>query len=112
MTCRVAVRSEGGLARTAAQAAADGSAFTEAKLNIEHNATNRDTGFQWVVDSEGLRRFDATGPSGKVLGLEASVGALGRLGITELFFETVEPENAKIPMREVLAQIPAGTYSS
>ena len=32
----------------------------EAKLNIEHNATDRDTGFQGFVDSEGWRRLDVT----------------------------------------------------
>ena len=34
----------------------------DAKLNIEHNATDRDTGFQGFIDSEGWRRLDVTGP--------------------------------------------------
>ena len=35
----------------------------DAKLNIEHNATDEDTGFQGFVDSEGWRRLDVRGPA-------------------------------------------------
>jgi hypothetical protein len=82
----------------------------EAKLNIEHNATDRDTGFQGFVDSEGWRRLDARGPGGRVLTFEAR-GSLGRLGLTELFFESVEPENADVPIEKTLAKLPAGRYT-
>ena len=34
----------------------------DAKLNIEHNATDKDTGFQGFVDSEGWRRLDVRRP--------------------------------------------------
>jgi hypothetical protein len=82
----------------------------EAKLNIEHNATDKDTGFQGFIDSEGWRRLDVRGPAGGVLSLDGR-GALGRLGLTELFFETVEPENADVPIEQVLATLPEGNYS-
>jgi hypothetical protein len=81
----------------------------EAKLNIEHNATDLDTGFQGFVDSDGWLRLDMTGPDGLVLTLEGK-GALGELGLTELFFETVEPENADVPLDELLAILPEGNY--
>jgi hypothetical protein len=81
----------------------------EAKLNIEHNATDRDTGFQGFVDSEGWRRLEVRGAAGKLLTFEGH-GALGRLGLTELFFETVEPENADTPIRKTLAKLPEGRY--
>ncbi|MBA3401876.1 MAG: hypothetical protein H0U05_07810, partial [Actinobacteria bacterium] len=42
----------------------------DAKLNIEHNATDNDTGFQGFVDSEGWRRLDVRGPGGQVLSFE------------------------------------------
>ena len=77
----------------------------DAKLNIEHNATDRDTGFQGFVDSEGWQRLDVRGPAGKVLSFEGG-GSLGKLGLTELFFETVEPENADTPIRKLLAKLP------
>ena len=83
----------------------------EAKLNIEHNATDRDTGFQGFVDSEGWRRLDVRNPgSSQVLRFEAG-GALARLGLTELFFESVEPENADVPIGEMLAKLPEGNYA-
>ena len=81
----------------------------EAKLNIEHNATDGDTGFQGFVDSEGWRRLDVRGPAGQVLTLRGR-GALGKLGLTELFFETVEPENADTPIATTLAKLPEGRY--
>jgi hypothetical protein len=82
----------------------------EAKLNIEHNATDKDTGFQGFVDSEGWRRLDVRGPGGPVLTLEAR-GTLANLGMTELFFESVEPENADVPIEEILAKLPEGNYT-
>ena len=82
----------------------------DAKLNIEHNATDRDTGFQGFVDSEGWRRLDVTGPQGKVLTFEGH-GSLAKLGVTELFFETVEPENKDVPIAEMLAKLPEGRYT-
>ena len=81
----------------------------EAKLNIEHNATDKDTGFQGFVDSEGWRRLDVRGPGGKLLTLKGR-GALRKLGLTELFFETVEPENADTPIKKMLAKLPEGRY--
>ena len=82
----------------------------EAKLNIEHNATAHDTGFQGFVDSEGWKRLDVAGPDGIVLSFRGR-GELGKLGLTELFFETVEPENASVPIEEVLAKLPEGNYT-
>jgi len=81
----------------------------EAKLNIEHNAKDEDTGFQGAIDSEGWDMITLTGPNGKVLEFKAK-GKLGSLGLTELFFETVEPANADVPIAEVLKTLPEGNY--
>ncbi|MGI8480164.1 MAG: hypothetical protein ACR2M2_09995 [Gaiellaceae bacterium] len=94
-------------ARSAANAVVK---LKDAKLNIEHNATDEDTGFQGFIDSEGWRRLDVRGPGGKVLRFEGR-GALAKLGVTELFFETVEPENADVPIDEMLAKLPEGNYT-
>jgi hypothetical protein len=83
----------------------------EAKLNIEHNATDEDTGFQGAIDSEGWERLDITGPNGKKILTFTAHQALRSLGLTELFFETVEPENAEVPIEEVLAVLPEGAYT-
>ena len=102
----------GGAAKSPARATT-GSAtvrLKDAKLNIEHNATDKDTGFQGFVDSEGWRRLDVRGPGGAVLALEAH-GTFAKLGLTELFFESVEPENADVPVDEMLAKLPEGNYT-
>jgi hypothetical protein len=82
----------------------------DAKLNIEHNATDNDTGFQGFIDSEGWRRLDVRGPGGQVLSFEGR-GSLAKLGVTELFFETVEPANADVPIAAMLAKLPEGDYT-
>jgi hypothetical protein len=82
----------------------------EAKLIIEHNATDEDTGFQAFVDSEGWKYLSVTGPDGAILAFEGR-GKLRDLGLTELFFETVEPENAIVPIDMLLEALPAGEYT-
>lgn len=81
----------------------------EAKLIIEHNATDNDTGFQGFLDSEGWQNITVTGPGGEVLYFEGR-GSLNDLGLTELFFETVEPENADVSIETMLQKLPAGDY--
>lgn len=81
----------------------------DAKLNIEHNATDGDTGFQGFIDSEGWGNLTFSGPEGKVLAFNG-LGKLGNLGLTELFFETVEPPNADISIANMLAMLPEGDY--
>jgi hypothetical protein len=90
-------------------AAQDTVPLKEAKLNIEHNATDSDTGFQGFIDSEGWSDITVTGPGGEVLHFEGR-GMLAELGLTELFFETVEPENADVPIDEMLSKLPEGEY--
>ena len=82
----------------------------EAKLIIEHNATDNDTGFQGFIDGEGWDRIVITGPDGAILSIEGR-GKLGKLGLTELFFESVEPEDADVPIDKVLATLPEGEYT-
>lgn len=85
--------------------------LAETKLIIEHNAKDKDTGFQGFIDSEeGWKRITVTDPNGKkVLDLRGE-GKLGQLGLTELFFETAEPENADVPINELLKTLPEGNY--
>jgi|CXWL01.1.fsa_nt_gi hypothetical protein len=82
----------------------------EAKLNIEHNATDLDTGFQGAIDSEGWKQLDVRGPDGVVLTFKGR-GELADLGLTELFFESVEPANADLSIEEMLAKLPEGDYT-
>lgn len=90
-------------------AATESIPLKEAKLNIEHNAKDEDTGFQGFFDSEGWKSMTVTGPDGKVLDFNGK-GELGKLGLTELFFETVEPENVDVSIEELLETLPEGNY--
>jgi hypothetical protein len=89
------------LARMLAPAAADGE-LEQAKLIIEHNATDKDTGFQVFIDGDGWERLEIVGPNGVVTEVQGR-GSVNDLGLTELFFESVEPENAKLPIARTCA---------
>ncbi len=89
----------------------DAPPLKEAKLNIEHNATDADTGFQGAIDSEGWQRLDVFGPGGGVVLTFEGHGELADLGLTELFFETVEPENVEVSIADMLAKLPQGPYT-
>jgi len=81
-----------------------------AKLIVEHNSTDEDTGFQGFVDGEAWNQLQIRAPDGT---LELQINAKGdvrTLGLTELFFETNEPENADVPIDQLLARLPEGDY--
>jgi hypothetical protein len=91
-----------------ARSAGDGK-LKQAKIIIEHNATDNDTGFQVFVDADGWEKLEIVGPQGIVAVFQGR-DAVGELGMTELFMESHEPENAKMPIAELLAKMPAGDY--
>lgn len=82
----------------------------EAKLLIEHNATDLDTGFQIFLDGVEWKTLKITGPGDVPVASVAALGKLKNFGFTELFLETQEPPNAEVPIPEVLARLPEGTY--
>ena len=96
------------MASPMALAAGEGK-LKQAKVIIEHNATDNDTGFQAFVDADGWEKLEIIGPKGLVAVFQGR-DAVGELGMTELFMESVEPENAKMPIAELLAKMPAGDY--
>jgi hypothetical protein len=81
----------------------------QAKMIIEHNATDNDTGFQAFVDADGWEKLEIIGPKGVIAEYQGR-DAVGELGMTELFMETHEPENAKMPIATLLEKLPAGDY--
>jgi hypothetical protein len=62
------------------------------------------------VRGRGGARADLRGP-GHTRQARADRGTLAKLGLTELFFESVEPANADVPIDEVLAKLPEGKYT-
>jgi hypothetical protein len=98
-------------AEAASKTSSSPAPLKDAKLNIEHNATDLDTGFQGFVDSEGWKELTFTGPKGNKVLKVSGLGSLAKLGITELFFESVEPENVDVSIEDMLLKLPAGNYT-
>jgi len=88
-----------------------GPELTAAKLLIEHNATDEDTGFQGFVDGDPYNEVTITGPGDVLITTITALGGLFDFGLTELFFETSEPENAEVLIDDVLDRLEAGTYT-
>ncbi len=91
------------------QVAAADVKLKQAKVIIEHNATDSDTGFQISLDADGWQKLELTGPAGPVAQFQP-LGQIEGLGMTELFLETVEPANSKMPLATILAKMPEGVY--
>jgi hypothetical protein len=86
--------------------------LTESKLIIENNAKDKDTGFQGFIDSEqGWKKITVSDPNGKKVLEFRPEGDLAKLGLTEFFFETEEPENKDVPISELLKTLPEGNFT-
>ncbi len=86
------------------------SGLEDAKLLIEHNSTDEDTGFQGFFDGEPWNELVVTGPDEERILTASTRGGLFNFGLTELFFETSEPENDEVPIENVLARLAEGQY--
>jgi hypothetical protein len=90
--------------------AGGGEPLEEVKFIIEHNATAEDTGFQVFLDGEPWKRLTIDSPQDTPLLEVRARGPLKVLGLTEFFFETNEPPNAQLPIKELLKHFPEGKY--
>ena len=84
--------------------------FAEARLIIEFNSTAQDVGVQAFLDGEPWTNLTITSPTGQTMLEVTGRGQLNVLGMTELFFESHEPELADLSLEEFLALFPAGDY--
>jgi len=81
-----------------------------AKLFIEHNATDQDTGVHGAFDDVGWSRLCVFDPSGRqVLGVKPE-GQLGDLTLGGIFFESREPPNSEFSLADLKAAFPEGRY--
>src|SRR5688500_2011686 len=70
----------------------EGKAFKgEARLYIEHNATDEDTGVHGMFDQEGLAEGCIQTPDGAQIMFVNPAADLDDLGINQFFFESREP---------------------
>jgi hypothetical protein len=80
-------------------------------LFIETNATDGDIGLQLLADVDEWDKFTLRDPKGRKLMMKAKTkGRLRSWGLTELFWETAEPEFSEVPLREFKKRFPAGKY--
>jgi hypothetical protein len=82
----------------------------EAEVFIEWNSTDGDLGIQFFWDSIGFTRMTVRNTSGKkVLDVKTSKNVREQ-GLTEGFFESVEPDPEDLSMEDFLARFPDGEY--
>ena len=82
----------------------------EAEVYIEWNSTDTDYGIQFFWDSVGFTRMTVKNTMGKkVLDVRTSKNVKAQ-GLTEGFFESVEPPASELSMEEFLDRFPEGEY--
>jgi hypothetical protein len=80
-------------------------------LFIETNATDGDIGLQLLADVDEWDKFTLRDPKGRKLMMKAKTkGRLRGWGLTELFWETAEPEFSEVPLSKFKKRFPAGKY--
>lgn len=84
--------------------------FTDARLRIEVNATDGDSGLHALLDAEGWEFVKIFDPRGRLVFHVAGGGSVKKTGLTELFFESAEPGFEDLPLDEFLRRFPAGDY--
>jgi hypothetical protein len=80
-------------------------------LFIETNATDGDIGLQLLADVDEWDKFTLRDPKGRKLMMKAQTkGRLHGWGLTELFWETAEPEFSDVPLSKFEKRFPQGRY--
>jgi hypothetical protein len=82
----------------------------EARLYIEHNATDEDTGVHGMFDQEGLAEGCLETPDGTQIMLVDPTQPLNSLGINQFFFESREPPADEYSIADLKADFPEGEY--
>jgi hypothetical protein len=94
----------------AASCPTEGAEFNDAKIFIEHNATDEDTGVHALFAADGWTELCVTDPNGDRLVVVKPEGQLGDLGLADLFWESREPENSEYSIDDLKANFPEGEY--
>ena len=84
--------------------------FTDARIRIEVNATDGDSGLHVLLDAEGWKFVNIFDPRGKLIFHVEGGGSVRKTGLTELFFESAEPGFEELPLADFLKRFPAGNY--
>jgi hypothetical protein len=84
--------------------------FSDARIRIEVNATDGDSGLHVLLDAEGWKFVNIYDPKGKLVFHVVGGGGVRKTGLTELSFESAEPGFDELPLDEFLKRFPAGEY--
>jgi len=103
------------VARSSSDPPAKGAAKTirleDATTIIEVNDTDGDAGLQVFLDGEPWKSMKVSRPGGKRILNVNTKGRLNRLGLTELFSESNEPEFKELPLDKFKNKFPEGKYT-
>ncbi|MEN8150972.1 MAG: hypothetical protein ABFS86_14215 [Planctomycetota bacterium] len=82
----------------------------EAEVFIEWNSTDTDYGIQFFWDCDGFTKMKVRNDDGKTILNVRTKRNLKDHGLTEGFFESVEPPSSVLSMEEFLDRFPEGEY--
>ncbi len=86
-------------------------ALDDARIIVETNFTDGDAGIQVFLDGEGWKTMSVKGPNGKkVFDIKAKGDLKKELGLTELFWESEEPNFSEMTLADILELFPEGDY--
>lgn len=88
----------------------EGEELETAKLYIEHNATDADTGVHGLFGGEAWSELCIWDPTGTLILAVHPQGPLGDLRIADLFFESREPPNDEYSLADLMVDFPEGVY--
>lgn len=88
----------------------DGEDWEVAKVYIEHNATDEDTGIHGLIGGQPWRSVCITAPDGTRLWAIEPTDRLSQLGVADFFWESNEPPNDEYSIEDLKADFPAGAY--
>ncbi len=88
----------------------DGETWEVAKVYVEHNATDGDTGIHGLIGGAPWRSVCVTAPDSTRLWALQPTDRLGALGVSDFFWESNEPPNDEYPIAELRSDFPEGTY--
>ena len=84
--------------------------FDEARLFFELNDTDGDLGIHGKIDGDEWKRVEIEGPNDRRLMNIRAIGRLKRQGLTELFFESAEPNFDDLDPSVFFNRFPEGWY--
>ncbi len=87
-----------------------GDEWEVAKVYIEHNATDGDTGIHGLIGGSPWQAVCVTAPNGTRLWALEPPDRLGALGVSDFFWESNEPPNAEYSVADLRSDFPAGSY--